>query len=223
MQINNIFKSLQGEGPTVGIPTIFIRMQGCNRLCTYCDTPEARSKVIHDRRIVESYTTQQVLDSLNNLNKVSICKFLYITGGEPLFRDTLEMFELKGLLFIIQNSYNITIETNCDILPNTDLSIYIDEWMLDIKCPSSGEISKYYKWWLQSKYDYKVKFVVSELSDLNFIDTVIRSNPYIPPYNIYISPVFPLASDSFLQSCVQFCILHNFRLNVQVHKLLNID
>jgi len=41
VKIYSIFKSLQGEGLTIGAPTAFIRTSGCPLRCAYCDTPQA--------------------------------------------------------------------------------------------------------------------------------------------------------------------------------------
>ena len=42
MRVSEIFYGLQGEGIHTGIPTVFVRMQGCNLRCAYpCDTPYA--------------------------------------------------------------------------------------------------------------------------------------------------------------------------------------
>ena len=36
--INEIFKSIQGEGSYTGSPVMFIRLQGCSVGCAWCDT-----------------------------------------------------------------------------------------------------------------------------------------------------------------------------------------
>jgi 7-carboxy-7-deazaguanine synthase len=38
LKIVEIFPTLQGEGPFVGQPAVFVRLGGCNRACSFCDT-----------------------------------------------------------------------------------------------------------------------------------------------------------------------------------------
>jgi 7-carboxy-7-deazaguanine synthase len=37
-RIAEIFHSIQGEGPTAGLPAVFVRLQGCSVGCRWCDT-----------------------------------------------------------------------------------------------------------------------------------------------------------------------------------------
>ena len=41
LKLTEIFRSLQGEADTVGIPTVFVRLTGCPLRCHYCDTAYA--------------------------------------------------------------------------------------------------------------------------------------------------------------------------------------
>src|ERR1700734_4115773 len=41
LKIAEIFYSVQGEGMLVGVPSVFLRLSGCNLRCTWCDTPYA--------------------------------------------------------------------------------------------------------------------------------------------------------------------------------------
>src|SRR5271154_1229637 len=41
LKITEIFRSLQGEADTAGIPTVFVRLTGCPLRCQYCDTAYA--------------------------------------------------------------------------------------------------------------------------------------------------------------------------------------
>ena len=60
MQVNEIFKSIQGEGPNFGKPAIFLRTAQCNLKCTWCDTKYTwdwknfdYSKEVHEMSIDE--------------------------------------------------------------------------------------------------------------------------------------------------------------------------
>ena len=61
LDIQEIFPTIQGEGPRVGTPSIFIRLGGCNLACTFCDT-EFES---FSNRAVDDIVTQVMDFSLN--------------------------------------------------------------------------------------------------------------------------------------------------------------
>ena len=39
MKISEVFATIQGEGILSGVPSLFIRVSGCNLRCVWCDTP----------------------------------------------------------------------------------------------------------------------------------------------------------------------------------------
>jgi len=38
--LTELFSSIQGEGPYVGVRQLFVRFYGCHRRCVFCDSPE---------------------------------------------------------------------------------------------------------------------------------------------------------------------------------------
>ena len=88
-----IFASLQGEGPSAGMPVAFVRLSRCNLACVWCDTAYTwhfegdnrphRSDETYDRKA--NQVTLEVSD-VAALIEVLGQKRLVITGGEPLLQ-----------------------------------------------------------------------------------------------------------------------------------------
>lgn len=107
------FKSIQGEGMTVGRASLFIRLAGCNMkpLCEWCDTKFALSK-----KDSKEYSVAELQDMIEKQNISNIV----FTGGEPL----LYQEEIVNLIFQLtygcetkDNFYTFEIETNGLIAP----------------------------------------------------------------------------------------------------------
>ena len=52
-KINEIFSSIQGEGPVVGYKQLFIRFCGCNLNCDYCDTEFLQGQIYTPQSLAE--------------------------------------------------------------------------------------------------------------------------------------------------------------------------
>jgi 7-carboxy-7-deazaguanine synthase len=76
MRIAEIFLSLQGEGPSAGTPAHFIRLQGCDVGCHWCDT-----KYTWSAEGGESIGLEELWSRARSLGEA---KLLVVTGGEPL-------------------------------------------------------------------------------------------------------------------------------------------
>ena len=131
MQVNEIFKSIQGEGPNFGKPAIFLRTAQCNLKCTWCDTKYTWDWKNYDfNKEVKEMTIDEVNDAINELE----IKHLVITGGEPL----LQQDDLADLLSFLKPDFYVEVETNCTILPNKMLTDLIDQWNVSPKTKNSG-------------------------------------------------------------------------------------
>ena len=78
------FLSIDGEGPTAGELATFIRFQGCNLRCSWCDTKYSWAK----EDITEKLNAYEIYKYIKN-NKV---KNVTLTGGEPLIQNNIEEF-----------------------------------------------------------------------------------------------------------------------------------
>ena len=131
-KIQEIFTSIQGEGPYVGIKQIFIRFCGCNLSCDYCDTNNLSSQ-----KYVE-FTSDELKKHVETFDLKSTHS-IALTGGEPLlWADFLVKFlpSLKSNL----NS-KIYLETNSTLKNNLEKIIdFVDIISADIKLPSASGI-----------------------------------------------------------------------------------
>lgn len=93
----DLFHTIQGEGPFAGRSAVFLRLAGCNLQCKFCDTDYTSN-----RKVIG---VGELVDKLKNDFK---CRFLVITGGEPLRQSGA----LSNLLSNIIDTWDVQIETN---------------------------------------------------------------------------------------------------------------
>lgn len=173
MKIYSIFKSIQGEGLTIGAPTAFVRTSGCPLRCTYCDTPQAFDKG-------EQMTIESILAKVKKLK----CRHVCLTGGEPLAQKDAATLVEK----ILNSGYHLVLETSgampLDELPCVEnLTI-----SMDIKCPSSGESGKmlFTNIELLGPTD-QLKFIIADDHDYEYAKEVITK--YDPKSEVVLTPV----------------------------------
>lgn len=226
MRKNEVFFSIQGEGVYAGMPTVFIRLNGCNLRCVWCDTKYAQD-VFGGSEATVADICDEVL-----IKAPEFFGWVCITGGEPLFQAN----ELESLIRALRDrGHRIEIETNGSILPPT-WSDLVDSWCVDMKCPSSGMQDKNQESWFNARPQDQIKFVVSDEKDLEFTRAMLSRHPavefefrYDP--TILISPVINSTiqlgmkkdyymSGVWFQRCVEFVKEHNLRLSLQLHKFI---
>jgi 7-carboxy-7-deazaguanine synthase len=171
MRICEIFRSIQGEGLTMGVPTVFVRTVGCNLDCSWCDTKYSFTGG-------EEKTIEQIMAEIGD------CRTVCVTGGEPMIQK--EIYDLLNAL--LKADKYIVLETNGAVdlkdVP-VDQNIMIS---MDIKCPSSGMSDRMVdsNIPLLSRKD-QLKFVIKDQADLDYaVDYISKHNP---DTNIVFTPV----------------------------------
>ena len=99
MKINEIFSSIQGEGAFAGYPVLFIRLSGCTRSCSFCDTRYHKDG--------KEILVKEIVKLINDSNK----DIIVWTGGEPL----LQFKEMKRVINQTDTKRH-HLESNGDIL-----------------------------------------------------------------------------------------------------------
>ncbi len=192
MQVCEIFYSIQGEGQEIGQPAIFLRLQGCNLRCRFCDTAysqEIKQKIdtkklqtISTKNKPSQETSREMSTSeiLKEIKKFP-AKHIVITGGEPL----LQQKELTALLEKLKN-YFIEVETNGTVPPK--ISKYINKFNCSPKLSNAIDLNLKYEA-LESFPKEKTiyKFVIDEEKDVTEVKQFVKDHG-LPKDKVFLMP-----------------------------------
>lgn len=133
--VSEVFYSIQGEGPTMGVPSVFLRLAGCNLLCSskhwVCDSIEVWQKG-------RATDFEDVLEE-DYLEKLKNGAHLVVTGGEPMLQQQRVVEFLEWVHTWHGFWPYVEVETNGTIKPCTDLLAYVGQWNCSPKLGNSGE------------------------------------------------------------------------------------
>ena len=213
LQVKRIFRSIQGEGPLVGSPAVFIRLAGCNLACSFCDT---------------DYTTDRPPESVVAiLDQVRHARFpmdcAVITGGEP-FRQNI--FPLVAAL--TQEGILVQLETNGTLFP-----VLPDSWtnmghIPLIVCSPKTPIVNAALVPFVSDWKYVVRAGEVEVRDglplrlfrpQNLAVKVQHGSVFVQPMDEPDETARKANQDAALESCLSF----GYRLSLQTHKIIGVE
>lgn len=201
MKVSEIFYSIQGEGKLIGVPSLFIRLSGCNLRCAWCDTPYASWNPEGEELSIE-----QILTRCQSLTpQAQIPQHVVITGGEPcIFKELPALLaQFKAL------NCHITLETAGTLWPDFPpaLAPLMDLASVSPKLanstppaadhPTLAKAHEVQRINLQTLTQFATspliterqwKFVVSAPTDILEIQALIRQLPPIPPSDIILMP-----------------------------------
>jgi 7-carboxy-7-deazaguanine synthase len=247
-RLNEVFASIQGEGIRIGERQIFVRFQGCDISCCFCDTPASMAD--DDNLVRQTYCSAQISPKIASArqqipNPVSISRLtdlcaglvvpgagrpiLSITGGEPLLQDAF----LACWLPQVRKDFRIYLETNgihTDSL--IKLRHAIDIVSMDFKLPSATGLRAFWEEHRRflhaaSETDVFVKAVVTRVTHR---EDVLISAQIIADINKSIPLVLQPASgglkpDPYMLMDFQDVALgtvEDVRVIPQAHKILNV-
>ncbi|MFO1007083.1 MAG: 7-carboxy-7-deazaguanine synthase QueE [Planctomycetaceae bacterium] len=184
MLISEIFHSIQGEGRYTGTPSVFVRTSGCNLRCWFCDTP---------------YTSWNPEGNVLSVDAIlqEVAKYdsthVVLTGGEPmLVPDLVQLTQRlteQGRLLTIETAGTVDLPVTAHLMsvsPKLGNSTPVgDAWAErhDQRRHAPAVIRR-----LIGDYDYQLKFVIDQASDVADVEVWLTEFPEVSPEKVYLMP-----------------------------------
>ena len=205
------FLSVDGEGPTAGRLAAFVRFQGCNLRCSWCDTTYSFEQ--------ENVTAYRTAEEIYKIIKESGASCVTLTGGEPLLQP-----EIGSLLKILNEDDSLLthIETNGSV----DITPFVEEFpnlcfIVDYKLEGSNMTAQMNENNLTAVRPVDTyKFVVSSLRDLQQATDVIRKNRLCERTQVFFSAVLGKIEPAEIVEFMKTERLDKVRLQLQLHKII---
>jgi organic radical activating enzyme len=237
LAVSEYFYSLQGEGRTMGIPAIFLRLTGCNLLCG--GQGAEKDGQLHDGATWICDTidvwmrgqTWNFPDLLTELNaktdfvaRLRSGVHLVITGGEPL----LQQARIVAFLTFLETEYAlkpiVEIETNATVLPLPELDARVHYWNTSPKLSNSGmpldrRWNKNILQWFSDNPNTMFKFVLTCSADFEELQKRWQEQASLDWGKIVLMP----GADSLEQLLernqliANLCIQHQLRMSTRLH------
>jgi 7-carboxy-7-deazaguanine synthase len=210
IQVCEIFRSLQGEGIFTGVPSVFLRVVGCNMFCTWCDTPQ---------RLDDGtpWQEQELAEHLGETLKQG--DHLVFTGGEP----TLQYEAFEQMVRLLKNKSWVTIETNGKTaieMPMVDL-ISVSPKLKNSgnRLPTEPESVAALIRLNVTKY-FQLKFVVDKPEDIEEISLFVKNsgiNKEMIPVYLMPQAQTPEELQSKMLMVSELCKEHGFLFGDRLH------
>lgn len=198
-----IFYSIQGEGKSLGRPSVFVRTSLCNLHCIWCDTDytwnwkNTRFAHVNDQKPgyqkfdkKEWIATCAIAEVVQAI-RVHHCKNIILTGGEPMLQQAA-LVPLMDQLRQLDPGYRFEVETNGTLVAQPDFDARIDQYNVSPKLENSNNPRKLrekpaaYRFFAQNDKAF-FKFVVAEKSDLAEILELLHRYA-IAPEKVWLMP-----------------------------------
>jgi len=222
--VSEIFFSLAGEGADFGVPTIYVRLFGCNLNppCPFCDSMYAVNKI-------DDSAKKMTFDEIVKTIKSYIyCKRVSFTGGEPL----LYINKIKKIIKKLGLSYTYQFETNGsippinsrheDILPQIpwkNMYYSVSPKFHAIEFDEDNKYCKSIEKWTRLpntslKFVYENEDTALKINRLKFI---LRNFNHTP---VYVMPEGRNIDIKKYQECAKACMKYNWNFSIRLQCLL---
>ena len=189
------FYTIQGEGFYSGRAAYFIRTEGCDVGCVWCDVKESW-EINDDNKTTIDQIVQYVIDSKTD--------FCVITGGEPCMHDLSELTSKLS-----ENNIEIALETSGCYPLNGNVDWYCFS-PKKFKVPVDEAYIK----------ANELKIIISHVSDFEWAES--HSEKVSSTCELYLQPEWS-KQERFLPLIIEYIKNHpKWKISLQTHKFMNI-
>lgn len=223
-RVNEMFRTIQGEGSFTGTPSVFVRLQGCAVGCAFCDTKHTWStdqknqrsllQVLNKDATPREEFTEVEADHLVDLVHSMACgagevRHVVITGGEPADYDLVPL--TKGIRSMGMTAQVETSGT-APVLVERDTFVTVS--------PKIDQVGG--KAVIQEAVERadEIKYPIATHKHLeNLLDLLSRGwvRSHVP---VWLQPLSQ--SENATERCIAWCYRYGFRLSIQTHKYLGL-
>lgn len=224
--VNEAFKTLQGEGRFTGTPAVFVRLQGCDVGCSFCDTGYAlkaapslqvpdNDELVFAKNDASPRHGAWDIDLLaGRVAELAGCvTHVVVTGGEPFAQDLgpfLGLLKERGLFVQVETSGTMPMPKDERLMPS---------WVT--LSPKRARLPLAENWARANE----VKVPIETGDDARFFEALLLEI-YKDALAAGTAPEIRLQPVSqkpeATRLCVELCLKRNWRLSLQTHKYLDL-
>lgn len=216
--VNEIFQTVQGEGSFAGTPAVFVRLQGCNVGCPWCDTKHTWAlnparEVALDLMLAKGEDgsdewAQMTADDVLAIVLNFTARHVVITGGEPCQYDLLP---LTAALVGAERTVQVETSGTAEIRVHGSTWITVSPKLnmpggLLVRCDAMARADE-------------VKHPVGKRADVDKLDALLQESK-APPVPIWLQPLS--MSRAATAACIEEATRRDYRVSVQMHKYLQV-
>lgn len=219
LPVNEIFETIQGEAAYTGTPSVFLRLQGCDVGCPWCDTKHTwaldPAHEVDDQQMIlkpgdgRQWASVEISDIVKYIAGLK-SRHVVITGGEPA---TYDLSMLTAELLACDKS--VQIETS----GTYPIKVHHDTWVTvspKIDMPGGRKVIAE-----ELRGADEIKMPVGRMADIDLLKETIGKcfprghHPEVHPM-IWLQPLSMSAKATAL--CIDEARANGWRVSLQVHK-----
>lgn len=192
IRVVEVFSSIAGEGRYAGTPMLFIRLFGCTRDCSWCDTGYSKTGRFKEM------TIEELIERI----KKSKLDYVVWTGGEPLL-------QLELILEVVRKTRRVHprwkfhhLETNGDLIDKLRNDFKLFHYIAISPKEPDVAMKVYKDWNLGNQSDIKV---VTDLKKVGV--NMIKWATMLMPLSVYK----PKKDLEIQRKVWKYCVRHNLK------------